>query len=522
MVIGSVKGKIYWLQFIKDGFLYTFQIAQFDNDPTTSEADKFVDQIIETFKFIEPVDTSDWQTYRNEEYGFEVKYPGEWYSYVSDPVNVYFQPYEEMAGSVPGPHADALEIRVSPISPSATLLQAIQKENSIDGEAIDFSQENIKIGGVDGLKVKTICEGVGCGAPQWFIIKNNHLYYFNSNLGYTSVFDQILSTFKFIEPATTIDSFSYPSEDKGWLIYHNNNYGYELKYPKEWVIQENYYWHDVIGGYVKNITFTSPDGRYFLLFGIKNKESDISLSGRTGTGAGEFKEGDNSKIDNVDIITTNLVFEGKIKEVYYTDMVPPYSYPSMWPEVNSFIILAEFSYGDISLDEFENLDMKNLLELKIANQILSTFKFIEPGVYKNEEFGFEVKYPLGWEAESRPTQSDKCNGTSFTFYLMGYTDAYPGGPYRIQDLNIDICPVISPETAEAAFARIQGFSFPLDEYRAADRQIAGMKALSYDNVPAHIPYTATFFIKDNKIYIFSSVSEAAIYNNFIASFKFID
>ena len=105
---------------------------------------------------------------------------------------------------------------------------------------------------------------------------------------------------------------------------------------------------------------------------------------------------------------------------------------------------------------------------------------------------------------------------------MGYTDAYPGGPYRIQDLNIDICPVISPETAEAAFARIQGFSFPLDEYRAADRQIAGMKALSYDNVPAHIPYTATFFIKDNKIYIFSSVSEAAIYNNFIASFKFID
>jgi hypothetical protein len=38
-----------------------------------------VDQLIRTIKVFEPgANTSDWQTYRNEEYRFEFKYPGDW------------------------------------------------------------------------------------------------------------------------------------------------------------------------------------------------------------------------------------------------------------------------------------------------------------------------------------------------------------------------------------------------------------------------------------------------------------
>jgi len=40
------------------------------------------DQVMRTFKFIEPVvDTSGWKTYRNEKQGYEIKYPQEWSVY---------------------------------------------------------------------------------------------------------------------------------------------------------------------------------------------------------------------------------------------------------------------------------------------------------------------------------------------------------------------------------------------------------------------------------------------------------
>ena len=151
-------------------------------------------KILPTFKFIEKDETADWQTYWNEEYGFEVKYPEDWHSYVSNPANIYLQPNEEIPGSIPGSHASALEIKTNLISRGISLTEVIKSKLKFD-----FKQEKINIGGADGLRVETICEGLGCGVPEWFVIEGDYLYHFNSNLGYSKIFDQILSTFKFIE-----------------------------------------------------------------------------------------------------------------------------------------------------------------------------------------------------------------------------------------------------------------------------------------------------------------------------------
>ncbi len=58
--------------------------------------------------------------------------------------------------------------------------------------------ENAKVGDIDALKIKTVCEGVGCGRWEWVFIKDNHFYNLILNSGINSTFTQILSTFTFI------------------------------------------------------------------------------------------------------------------------------------------------------------------------------------------------------------------------------------------------------------------------------------------------------------------------------------
>jgi hypothetical protein len=140
-------------------------------------------------------ETSSMQKYQNEKYGYSVNYPNGWFSYTSDSADVFLQPAKETVGGVPGPHADALEIKVTTVSSNASLIQIVKDKYNKAG--ITFSQETALIGGENGLKITSTCEGMGCGVPEWFVVKNGYLYDFNSNLGYSAEFDKIVASFKF-------------------------------------------------------------------------------------------------------------------------------------------------------------------------------------------------------------------------------------------------------------------------------------------------------------------------------------
>ncbi len=166
--------------------------------------------------------TADWQIYKNEEYGFEVKFPSDLVLQKNTG-----EAYTSFSGKLTGK--------------SYFLQFGYISQNTLDTRGVNYCQtypndsrcENFSFNNLNFLidwNIET--EGAFTQSraeilkPEDGMITLSILYSPNQDI--KSFFRQILSTFKFTEPADTSD----------WQTYKNEQYGFEVKYPKDWTFSE--------------------------------------------------------------------------------------------------------------------------------------------------------------------------------------------------------------------------------------------------------------------------------------------
>lgn len=140
-------------------------------------------------------ETEDWQTYRNEEYRFEVKYPEDWdvyYTSGNEPpyfvplkAQSYFHPIEESGN--PFISIEAFDISWEAMLSALNAEHTLHKKLVVDGyEAIEkeaLIQERINI-------------RVAVNGPNNIVYE---LRLYKKEQPYLDIFSQMLSTFKFID-----------------------------------------------------------------------------------------------------------------------------------------------------------------------------------------------------------------------------------------------------------------------------------------------------------------------------------
>jgi len=334
-----------------------------------------------------------------------------------------------------------------------------------------------------------------------------------------------------------------------WQTYRNEEFSFEFQYPADWTLED------------KNIILRPILFQYLLYPSDKNPPTpSLELLEKIYSGEyAEFSSGsilfifletdrqsylsffeDNSLDGSIDDIINSTYKDFEDLEIF--DILIDgdksgtaiYGYPDAIGNNKSYT--AGFLYGG-NIYQFVEDNVFRDQNPKVLETILSTFKFLEPEpidisnwkTYTNEEFGFEIKHPVGWDVKEDEVQlirsflDSDVKSRNFTFYTD--SEEYErSGSLRVKAFtNISYSSVIDDTQSN--------IYLPFNCSTRTTVYIAGQEAVSFNcgNRDARTQFYGLDF--NNTAFVVSYCSDNCrydpqpirrVYENIYSTIKFID
>ncbi|MBW6441255.1 hypothetical protein K0B03_04505 [Patescibacteria group bacterium] len=323
LLIGTLLGSVFYLlNKTQAPDVPMKKIEQNQNDKISND--------LENENIGNEIETSDWQTYQNEEYGFEITLLDSWkgYSILTESWNG--TTLDEKSLEYQGPK---IVIRNSKWSESQSWQDIpILVFTKSEWHLIEDNNLNISAAPIGPSKLAENQKYVFVLPPRW--------------VGFSDVLGQdeaqkIVKTFK------AISMFSDDTSD--WKIYKNEEYGYEVKCPNDWDINNTSTDYNL--GANSFIEFTKKEGDFTYRFELYVFDSFSDQKW--------YAENDLDQIEHITIDNKISATKGQTKY-------------DVSPALVGFWTYSSRTYLLRSLPHMATPEFK-----EIFNQILSTFKFIE-------------------------------------------------------------------------------------------------------------------------------------------------